>query len=791
MSLILPFSQCNSNEKLLVGGKNSSLGELIHLSAKYGFRVANGFALTTNFYDQYIVHNHLDQFIKDKLSTINYDNYVSLDLISNEIRYRFDNGQIPEETLQEIENSFNSLIQHEHSVAVRSSAIAEDTVDASFAGQQDTFLNVKTFDDLLKAIKNCLGSLFTPHVLSYRNHNNISYDKVKLSVGIQRMVRADLASSGVAFSIDPETGYKGSVIINGNWGLGESVVGGEVKPDEFEIDKRLIDISKNNAILSKNLGSKQVKTIFIDSNSGTESIPTSKEEQDNYCLSDEQATKLAAYILNLEKEYSGIYQRPISIDVEWAIDGHDGQLYILQTRPETVHSNKNDSTLTFQQYTINKSTGTQPILEGVAIGEQISCGEIIVLASVKEAKLFKPGAILVTEMTTPDWEPIMRQAGGIITDRGGRTCHAAIIARELGVNAIVGTEIASSKLLGNEIVTLSCSEGPTGKIYQGKIAFTVEKVSISPNSVQRFPTNLMLNIGNPETAPRASLLPNTGVGLVRMEFIINNYIGVHPLALLAYDNQILSNQGTLHEIEDKVGNLTGANYFISKLTQGLTKIASAFYPKPVIVRFSDFKTNEYRNLLGGTNFEPVEENPMLGWRGCSRYYSDSYHKAFGLECIAIQKLREELKLDNIIVMLPFCRTPEECTQVQDVMHKYGLERGKNGLKVYLMCEIPSNVMEPERFSPYIDGVSIGGNDLLQLTLGIDRDSGLLRDLADHTNYSYRKMIRKAVKNYQRYGVKVGFCGQQPSESSEFANFLMSLDIDSISVTPDSLLHFFH
>jgi pyruvate,water dikinase len=769
MSLILWFSECSYANKHLVGGKCSSLGELYHLSQKINFKIADGFAITTNFYDEFIHQNNLDSIVNRNLNNLNLEelNEQSEIIKNNILSSEFTKEQ---ETLifrnfNLLEGKYNNL-----KVAVRSSAIAEDLPNASFAGQQDTYLNI-TKDSLLISIKKCFASLFNSRAISYRSRYNISLDDVKISVAIQQMVNSQ--SAGVAFSLDPESGYNKAIVINSSFGIGELVVGGGVKPDEFILDKRII--YEKDPILEKKLGYKDNK-IIIEDFGGCVEIKTNEDEINNFSLSDNKIIELGRYVFELEKSYSSMLNKEIGIDVEWALDENDN-IFIIQTRPETIHSNKE---LVITRYFLKEKSNI--ILTGVAVGDKISSGNIKILDSMKEFDLFEKGDILVTDMTTPDWEPIMKIASGIITNKGGRTCHAAIVARELNLNAIVGTKNATDILKNYKSVTISCTEGETGLIYDKILEYGHEKINIDNNF--KIPVNLMLNVGNPESSFNNSLIPNSGVGLARLEFIINNYIKIHPLLLCDYPN---IEPNLKNDISNLINNQDPKDFFIYNLSKGIAKIASAFYPNDVIVRLSDFKSNEYKNLKGGYLYEPNEENPMLGWRGASRYYSDKYKNAFELECKALKYAREKMKMTNIIIMVPFCRTPEELKLVIKQMEEFGLKRGENNLKLYIMCEIPSNVIEADEFSPYIDGVSIGGNDLLQLTLGVDRDSEMITYLSDDKNLSYRRMIKMAIETYKKNGVKIGFCGQQPSDSSEFCEFLINCGIDSISVTPDSAI----
>ena len=781
---IIWFKDCSYNNKHLVGGKCSSLGELHKIAKRIGFSIGDGFALTIDMYDTFIEYNGLTAQIETDLANINADNIKELEEKSKNLRDLIVNGEFSEHHKEIIAEYYNKLSQiytvDNLEVAVRSSALAEDLPNASFAGQHDTFLNVSGTDHLLESIKECFASLFNGRAVSYRKTHNIALSDVKISVAIQKMIRSDIGSAGVAFSLDPETGYDKAIVINSAFGLGELVVSGGVKPDEFILDKRVLHDIEADPIIIKKKGDKNTKIIYDTEKGGIKEVETSEYERLNYSMTNNQMISLGRYLLQLEKNYSKILGKPTAVDVEWAIDGTDHNMYIIQTRPETVHSNDSDI-LNIQNYVLD--TKGDVLLTGVAVGDKISSGKLKLIKDIHDCDDFNKGDILVTEMTTPDWEPIMKISSGIITDKGGRTCHAAIVARELGLNAVVGCGNSTKILKDVEEVTLSCAEGETGFIYNGILPFHVDKLALTKNL--KLPVKMMLNVGNPECAFENSLIPNSGVGLARLEFIVSNYIKIHPLALYHYPNVREDVRAEIYKI---IGNYdSGKWYYIKRLAKGIAKIASAFYPNDVIVRLSDFKSNEYRNMIGGELYEPDEENPMIGWRGASRYYSNDYKDAFQLECEAIQYARDVMKMDNIVVMIPFCRTPEECKLVIDTMAKHGLVRGENNLRIFLMCEIPSNVIEADRFSPMLDGVSIGGNDLLQLTLGVDRDSEKISYLSDNKNISYRRMISQAIKTYKDNGVKVGFCGQQPSDSIEFCKFLIGENIDSISVTPDSAL----
>ena len=781
---IIWFKDCSYNNKHLVGGKCSSLGELHKIAKRIGFSIGDGFALTIDMYDTFIEYNGLTAQIETDIANINADNIKELEEKSKNLRDLIVNGEFSEHHKEIIAEYYNKLSQiytvDNLEVAVRSSALAEDLPNASFAGQHDTFLNVSGTDHLLESIKECFASLFNGRAVSYRKTHNIALSDVKISVAIQKMIRSDIGSAGVAFSLDPETGYDKAIVINSAFGLGELVVSGGVKPDEFILDKRVLRDIEADPIIIKKKGDKNTKIIYDTEKGGIKEVETSEYERLNYSMTNNQMISLGRYLLQLEKNYSKLLGKPTAVDVEWAIDGTDHNMYIIQTRPETVHSNDSDI-LNIQNYVLD--TKGDVLLTGVAVGDKISSGKLKLIKDIHDCDDFNKGDILVTEMTTPDWEPIMKISSGIITDKGGRTCHAAIVARELGLNAVVGCGNSTKILKDVEEVTLSCAEGETGFIYNGILPFHVDKLALTKNL--KLPVKMMLNVGNPECAFENSLIPNSGVGLARLEFIVSNYIKIHPLALYHYPNVREDVRAEIYKI---IGNYdSGKWYYIKRLAKGIAKIASAFYPNDVIVRLSDFKSNEYRNMIGGELYEPDEENPMIGWRGASRYYSDDYKYAFQLECEAIQYARDVMKMDNIVVMIPFCRTPEECKLVIDTMAKHGLVRGENKLRIFLMCEIPSNVIEADRFSPMLDGVSIGGNDLLQLTLGVDRDSEKISYLSDNKNISYRRMISQAIKTYKDNGVKVGFCGQQPSDSIEFCKFLIGENIDSISVTPDSAL----
>jgi pyruvate,water dikinase len=769
------------NDLELVGGKNASLGEMIQNLSSRGINVPYGFVITTEGYKKFVEYNNLEVKINHHLNQIK-DNTDNISSISSNIREIIQNGVFPLHLRDEIINSYHQLSKKYNTkntdVAVRSSSTAEDLKDASFAGQLDTYLNVNGENQLLESIKNCFSSLYTERAVSYRK--TVDYKgKLGISVCIQKMVRSDLGSAGVAFSLDPETGFQKVVVINGSWGLGELVVQGGVKPDEIIVFKPTL-IQGYRSIIDKKLGDKQTKIVYSSkTNEKVKLVPVSKEKHSKFCISDSQALTLAKWVTIIEKYYSDLYGVWTPVDVEWAID-NTGEIYIVQARPETVHSNKTSQVLTEYHLSDNDK---DKILEGIAVGDKISSGRVKIITSLEDEHSFMEGDVLVTDMTDPDWEPLMIKASAIVTNKGGRTCHASIIARELGINAVVGTGNCTEILQPNQTVTVSCSEGDVGYVYSGEVKYEIVEIDLS--ELPDIKTDIMFNIASPNNVFRYSFYPAKGVGLVREEFIINNFIKVHPMSLLDYD--VLDNT-TKTQIDHLIeGYDNPTDYYVDKLCFGLGRIASAFYPYDVIVRFSDFKSNEYRNLLGGYNYEPQEENPMIGWRGASRYYSPKFQEAFGLECKAIKRLRDTMGLTNIIVMIPFCRTVEECIKVQKIMKKYGLVRGENGLKIYIMCEVPSNVILVDEFCKYVDGFSIGSNDLTQLTLGLDRDSDLVAHIYNERNPSVKAMISQAIQGCKRNNTKIGICGQGPSDYPDFAQFLVEEGIDTISITPDALL----
>jgi len=789
--LTLKLNEVGINDIALVGGKNASLGEMIGNLSGLGINIPLGYALTVAAYKEFIRFNNLERTIQEKINRVDAANLESLQQTGIEVRELIRNGRFSSHLQAEIEEAYRQLSKkystEDVDVAVRSSATAEDLPDASFAGQQETFLNVSGIDQLLDAIRNCFASLFTDRAISYRQSFGYNHFDVHLSVCVQKMVRSDEASSGVAFSIDTESGFKDAIVINGSVGLGEMVVQGAVCPDEFLVFKSGLKRGFP-AIIEKKLGLKDKKMVYstVD-DERVKIIDTNEEEEFSFCISDEQVLKLAKWVILIEEYYSRVKGHYCPMDIEWATDGLTGELFIVQARPETIQSRKDRNT--FTTYILDKQEGAeQIIIKGIAVGDKIGQGQVKIIRAYDKADLqkldFKEGDVLVTDMTDPDWEPLMKIASAIITNKGGRTCHAAIVARELGIPAVVACQNATDLLKEGDLVTVSCAEGDTGIVYRGSLNYRIEVINLA--DLPQTETPVLLNVASPEKAFHFAHLPSSGVGLAREEFIINNYIKVHPLALL--NHQKLNDKSLSAEIVKLTrGFHSCEDFFVKKLSYGIAKIAAAFYPNQVIVRFSDFKSNEYFNMLGGKYFEPQEENPMIGWRGASRYYSDQYKHAFGLECKAIKAVREELGLGNVKVMIPFCRTIDELKQVYSVMEEYGLKRGENGLQVYLMAEIPANVIMAESFAEMVDGFSIGSNDLTQLVLGLDRDSSLVAGLFDERNIAVKTMIKMLIHTAKRKGVKVGICGQGPSDFPDFAQFLVEEGIDTISVTPDSCI----
>lgn len=780
------FQDIGLDDIALVGGKNASLGEMIRELVPQGIAVPDGFAITADAYREFLGQNDLERKVEDQICGWKVGDLDELAKRGRGIRRWILDARLPGGLEAEILKFYGELCSRANrpnlSVAVRSSATAEDLPDASFAGQQETYLNVSGPEELIAAVKKCFASLYTDRAISYRAHKRL--DEVQglaLSIGVQMMVRSDLASAGVAFSIDTETGFRDVVLINAAFGLGETVVKGAVNPDEYYVFKPTIG-GQRRPILRKKLGNKIIKMVYGRSaGQQTETVSVDELDQKRFALSDDDILKLASWCVVIEKHYSSKRDTFTPMDIEWAKDGLTGELFVVQARPETVHAQRRGEALEIYKL---KEKKRLVILTGAAVGQKIVSGPVRVVHGVQDLVKLKPGEILVAEKTDPDWEPTMKTASGVITDRGGRTCHAAIVSRELGLAAVVGTGIGTKMLQDGELVTLSCAEGDIGKVCRGALKFETETIDVG--SLKVTSTDVMLNIANPDEALCMSFLPNDGVGLARIEFIISHYIKVHPMALLDYD--ALKDLSVREKIDQLTfGYKDRAQFFVDKLAEGVGMIGAAFYPKPVIVRFSDFKTNEYAHLIGGESFEPTEENPMIGFRGASRYYHERYRRAFALECQAILKVRGVFGLDNVKVMIPFCRTLEEGKRVLHEMEQSGLWRSDQGLEVYVMCEIPSNVVLADEFAEIFDGFSIGSNDLTQLTLGIDRDSEILADLFDERNDAVTRLITQVIKAAKKRGRKIGICGQAPSDYPEFADFLVTAGIDSLSLNADAMV----
>ncbi len=778
------FNEITIEDIPLVGGKNASLGEMYQVLGPSGVIVPNGFAITAQAYRYMLNQANIWEQLKQTLSGLDPDNVADLAQRAQQARNIILQAPIPEALEQQILTAFTELQQlygEQLTVAVRSSATAEDLPNASFAGQQDTYLNIKGGQDLLSACKRCFASLFTDRAIHYRIDKGFDHFKVALSIAVMKMVRSDLATSGVMFTLDTESGFDEVVFITAAYGLGENVVQGAVDPDEFYVHKPTFE-KGFKAVLRRILGAKLIKMVYAEgeSDQAVKNISTTAKERTRYCLTDKDVLTLADYAISIEKHYSDKagFSRPM--DIEWAKDGIDGQLYIVQARPETVQSQKQASVI--EHYQLNQQA--EAIITGHAVGSKIAQGQAHVIEHVSQLPDFKSGDVLVADMTSPDWEPVMKMASAIVTNKGGRTCHAAIIARELGVPAVIGCEHATQKIADKTMVTVSCAEGDIGKVYPGQLEFDIETADLTDLAKPK--TKVMLNLGNPELAFKTRFLPNDGVGLARMEFIIAQHIKAHPMALL-YPEKI-NNEAERQQIGQLIaGYKTGADYFIQHLSEGVATIAAAFYPKPVVVRMSDFKTNEYASLLGGQWFEQNEANPMIGFRGAARYTHPNYTEGFALECAAMKRVREEMGLTNVILMIPFCRREIEAEKVINRMAELGLKRGNNGLKIYMMCEIPNNVIRIDAFARYFDGFSIGSNDLTQLTLGVDRDSEIVAEDFDERDPGVKAMIQMAVEGAKRNGKHSGLCGQAPSDYTEMAEFLVEIGIDSMSLTPDTVL----
>ncbi len=773
------FDDLRRADVALVGGKNSSLGEMVQELGSVGIRVPPGFATTSDAFRNYIAANDLGEIIDGAMEDLDAGK-ITLQQAGTTIRAAIVAGDWPAATEAAIREAYRTLAdradQPNLPVAVRSSATAEDLPDASFAGQQETFLNVVGEEALLAACRKCYASLFTDRAITYRKVKGFDHAEIALSVGVQQMVRSDIGGSGVMFSIDTESGFDRIVLINAAWGLGETVVQGAVTPDEFQVYKPFLDRPGIVPVIERKLGAKEIKMIHSGAGdaSPVRTVPTSKAERAQYVLTDDEVLDLARQAVTIEQHYG------LPMDMEWAKDGNTGELFIVQARPETVQSRIEAGAL--RSFSIADHGRT--LITGLSVGEQIATGQVCLIEDVADMDRFVDGAVLVTSTTDPDWVPIMKRASAIVTDHGGRTSHAAIVSRELGVPAIVGCGRATHVLHDQQEVTVCCAEGDQGFVYEGIADFTVEELDL--DNVPDTRTKVMLNLANPATAARWWRLPADGVGLARMEFVVSNTIRVHPEALVHFDD--IHDAQVREEIETlTAGYPDKAEYFVDQLALGLSRIAAVAYPNPMILRMSDFKSNEYADLLGGRQFEPDEANPMIGWRGASRYYDPAYRDGFRLECRAVHRLRERMGFDNVLVMIPFCRTPEEADRVLAVMAEEGLTRGEAGLEVYVMCEVPSNVILAEEFAKRFDGFSIGSNDLTQLTLGIDRDSDKLAGLFDERHAAVQWMIRTVIAKAHEAGVKVGLCGQAPSNYPDFAQVLVTAGIDSISVTPDSFL----
>ena len=784
-ALILWFEEVGIEDIPLVGGKNASLGEVILQLKPKGVNVPNGFATTAYAFRHFIEKAGLEAKLRDLFADLDVEDMHNLRDRGRQARALVLNTSFPNDLHLAIAMSYQKLCDcdkcgKDSDVAVRSSATAEDLPDASFAGQQETYLNVYGANEVVEACHRCFASLFTDRAISYRTINGFDHFDVALSVGVQKMVRSDLASSGVMFSIDTETGFKNAALITAAYGLGENVVQGAVNPDEYFVFKPTLK-QGFRPILEKRLGTKEIKMVYdLGGGKLTKNIPVSASERGKFAISDDEILKLAEWACIIEDHYSEVRGKLSPMDIEWAKDGRTGELFIVQARPETVQSQKSGNIL--KNYKLHGSS--EVLITGRAVGEMIGQGKANVILEAHQIEDFQAGEVLVTNKTDPDWEPIMKKASAIVTNQGGRTCHAAIIAREMGIPAIVGCGDATSMIKTGQEITISCAEGEEGKVYQGLVPFEIVETSL--DNLPKLSTKILMNVGNPEEAFGLSSIPCDGVGLARMEFIIANHIKAHPLALIHFDT--LEDKAAKWEISQLTARYENkTDFFVDKLAHGIGTIAAAFYPKPVIVRMSDFKTNEYANLLGGRAFEPNEENPMLGWRGASRYYDPKYRAAYGLECQALKRVRDDMGLTNVIPMIPFCRTPDEGRKVLAEMEKHGLKRGENGLEVYVMCEVPSNVILADEFSQIFDGFSIGSNDLTQLTLGLDRDSSLVAHIFDERNEAVKSMVRMMIQRAKANNRKIGICGQAPSDYPEFAKFLVQEGIDSISLNPDSVL----
>lgn len=792
MKYIKFFKELSNKDVPLVGGKNASLGEMYQQLVSKGIKVPHGFAITADAYWYLLESGKILETIKGLLKDVDVTDLGVLKVRAQHIRDLIFGTPLPKDLMDEILEAYKLLSEEygakEIDVAVRSSATAEDLPDASFAGQQATYLNVHGAQHLIHYVKSCFASLFTDRAISYRSSRGFDHFKVALSVGVQKMIRSDKASSGVMFSIDTETGFKDAVFITSSWGLGENIVGGTVNPDEFYVFKPTLK-EKKTPILKRQMGHKHIKMVYSapGSDHPTHNVPTTEKEFNSFSLTDEEVLKLAHYAIIIEQHYTEEAGEYRPMDMEWAKDGLSGELYIVQARPETVQSQRmKKERQKLEKYILKADSKEKKVITtGRAVGGKIGTGKVRVIETLSRINEFHEGEILVTDNTDPDWEPAMKKAAAVITNRGGRTCHAAIVAREIGVPAIVGAVDATEVLKDGMEVTVSCAEGEEGYVYEGILPYEVETIDLA--SLEKPKTKIYMNVGNPEKAFSFSMIPNDGVGLARMEFIINNTIKAHPLALVDMENgkKDVADEQVIRSI--MAGYKSPKDFFVKKIAEGVGMIAAAFYPKPVIVRTSDFKSNEYKRMIGGAPYEPHEENPMIGYRGASRYYSKAYKPAFEWECEALKMVRDEMGLTNVKLMLPFVRTPEEGRKVLAIMREKGLVQGKNNLEVYVMCELPSNVILADEYLKDFDGFSIGSNDLTQLTLGVDRDGELVAHIFDERNNAVKTMLKMAIEACKRHGKYVGICGQAPSDYPEIAEFLVRLGITSISLNPDSVL----
>lgn len=773
-AFVVDLASLSMGDVAQVGGKNASLGEMIANLSELGVQVPGGFATTTAAFWHFLQSTGLKASIQQQLDALDNDNIAELQSTGQRIRQSILEAEMPQDLQAAVRQAYAAMGDNPN-VAVRSSATAEDLPDASFAGQQETYLNINGIEAVMQSIKLVFASLYNDRAISYRVHQGFAHNDVALSAGVQRMVRSDLASSGVMFSIDTESGFEQTVFITSSYGLGETVVQGAVNPDEFYVYKTALAAGRP-ALLSKTLGSKKIRMEYSDAADPREAIRTvavTEEQQQRFSISDQQVHDLARMAVTIEQHYG----RPM--DIEWALDGQNGALYIVQARPETVQSQSNQHRI--ERYSLN--TQDEPLIKGRAVGQRVGQGPARIIEDLSQMDVIQPGDVLVTDMTDPDWEPIMKKASAIVTNRGGRTCHAAIIAREMGIPALVGCGNATEKLTADEAITVSCCEGDSGFVYAGLLPYEHRQFEL--DAMPELPLKVMMNIANPERALAFSRIPNAGIGLARLEFIINTLIGIHPRALLEFDQVPAELQV---QIQQRIaGYADPVEFYVAKLTQGISMLAAAFAPHPVIVRMSDFKSNEYAHLLGGRLFEPDEENPMIGFRGASRYISDDFAAAFALECQAIRRVRESMGLDNVQIMIPFVRTLQEAEGVIERLKQHGLERGKAGLKIIMMCEIPSNVLLADEFLQHFDGFSIGSNDLTQLTLGLDRDSGLVAESFDERNPAVKKLLESAIQSCRKADKYVGICGQGPSDHPDLASWLLHQGINSVSLNPDTVI----